>query len=146
MDAAEAQLLLHHAGAPSRHHLLMSRAFVPQWGHRRACCPELLLPLPYQQVEADYAIFVADALNRVFRVDVVLELNNLLRRLRQVGDVGQRDVVGDLLLNGESRTGIIVSPSYRGIDANGADAKQFRSAAGHLLVAQAAPPPTAPAL
>ena len=94
----------------------------------------LALPLPNQQVETDHAIFVADSLERVFTADVVLELDDLLRRTGQVGDVGQGHVVGYLLLHRQARIGIVVRPSDGGIDADRADAEQFLHPIGDGLI------------
>jgi hypothetical protein len=40
---------------------------------------QLFLALANQQIEANNAIFIADTLDGIFGVDVVFELNNLLR-------------------------------------------------------------------
>src|SRR5271169_4926289 len=80
----------------------------------------LLSPLADQQDKADHAILVANTLHAVLGINVVFELDDLLRRLRQVGDVRQGNVVRHLRLDSQPRARVVVSAPYRRIDADGA--------------------------
>src|ERR1035438_531165 len=94
----------------------------------------LLLPLPDQQVETHHAVLVANSLYGVFGIDVVLELNDLLCRLRQISDVRQRHIVRNLLLDGKARAWIVVGSSHRRIDADRTHTKQSRNPITYGLV------------
>src|SRR3954453_9159321 len=63
-----------------------------------------LLPL---YVEADHAILVTHCHDGEIAVDVELRLDDLLRRLRRVGDVGERHLVRNLLLDGDAESAAI---------------------------------------
>src|SRR5579872_5897176 len=73
-------------------------------GSSQSTLKTLFLAPPQLHVEADHAVLVASAYDRKIPVDVVLALDDLLRALRYVGAVGQREVVGELLLDGHLRT------------------------------------------
>src|ERR1035438_9213305 len=63
----------------------------------------LFLAAPNADIETDHAVLIARAHNRNIAVDVILALNNLLRTLRNVGAVGESNVIGELLLDGDLR-------------------------------------------
>src|SRR5215472_4501973 len=91
----------------------------------------LFLAASQFHVEADYPVLVTSTHNRKIAVDIVLGLNNLLRALRYVGAVGQREVVGELLLNRDLRTagrGVGLRRQTLRINLNPADSKQFLQA------------------
>ena len=73
----------------------------------------LLLALPQANVHAHDSILVPDRDNRYVPGDVIFGLNNLLRGLRNIGDVGECQVVGDLLLDGHPSTAGVVLGSTR---------------------------------
>ena len=56
-------------------------------------------------IEADDAVLVARADDRNVAIDIVLSLDDLLRTLRNIGGVGEGEVVGELLLDGNLRAG-----------------------------------------
>lgn len=53
-----------------------------------------------KHIEADYAVLVADGDDGNVTRYVVFALYNLLRRLRDLGAVGERQIAGNLLLEG----------------------------------------------
>src|SRR5579859_660502 len=82
---------------------------------------QLFFALAEVDVKAEDSILVAHRDNRKVAIDVVLHLNYLLRlRLRHIGQVGQRNVVVDLLLNRHSRAGVVFRTSRLRIDLNAA--------------------------
>lgn len=86
----------------------------------------LFLALPDADVEADYTVLIANADDGNIPTDVVFHLDDLLRSLRNVGAVSEREIVGDLLLDGHLRSadGSGLSAKSLGIDLDTADAKQ----------------------
>src|ERR1700675_1414243 len=83
----------------------------------------LFLTLTNFYVKADHAVLISRANDGYVLADVVLALNDLLGRLRHVLAVGQREVVGDLLLDGHLRTagGIGLGAQALGVDLDLAD-------------------------
>src|SRR5713226_1590831 len=61
--------------------------------------PVLLLPLADPDVEADYPVLVTHRHDGNVAREVVRHLDNLLRRLGDVGGVGERQIVFHLLLD-----------------------------------------------
>src|SRR5438552_12057389 len=83
-------------------------------------------------VEADDTVLVAGADHGNVPRKEVLPLNDLLRALRDIGAVGERDVVGELLLDGDLRTaggGVGLGGQALRVDLDAADAKEFLHAA-----------------
>src|SRR5258708_38094246 len=63
----------------------------------------LFLPAADADVEADYAVLIAGANHRNATREKIFALDDLLRTLGNIGAVGERDVVGELLLDGDLR-------------------------------------------
>src|ERR1039458_6312952 len=94
----------------------------------------LFLAAPNADIETDHAVLIARAHNRNIAVDVILALNNLLRTLRNVGAVGESNVFGGLLLDGDLRAprrGIRFGGQALRIDLDPADPEEFLHAAAH---------------
>ena len=88
----------------------------------------LLLPSPHSNIKTDHAVLVAQSDDRHVPGQVVLDLDDLLRGLRDVGCIGERQVVLDLLLNGDGWTclrGRGLSRQALRIDLDAADAEQL---------------------
>lgn len=87
---------------------------------------QLFFAAAYSNVEADYSVLVTDSDHGNIASDVVFHLDNLLRRLRHVGAVGQGQIVGNLLLDRDlrstSRVGFSAQPL--GVDLDPASTKQ----------------------
>ena len=105
----------------------------PDWkAVREASSSQLFLTASHADIETDHAILIARAHNRDIAIDIVFALDDLLRALRHVGAVTERNIVGELLLDGDLR-----SPRGRvgfgrqalGIDLDSADSEQFLHAA-----------------
>ena len=95
---------------------------------------ELLLLAADSNIEADYAVLVAGSDRRNVAREVILALNDLLRALRDIGAVSQRDVIGKLLLNGDlgsSGRGIGFRGQALRIDLDAAGAKQLLDTAAY---------------
>src|SRR6202012_2286748 len=58
-------------------------------------------------VDTERTVVVAQGYDRDVAVHVVLDLNDLLLRRADVGDVGDCDVASDLLLHGDTRGGVL---------------------------------------
>src|SRR5258708_29269021 len=79
-------------------------------------------------VEADYAVLIAGANHRNATREKIFALDDLLRTLGNIGAVGERDVVGELLLDGDLRAArgrIGLGGQALGIDLDPADAEKF---------------------
>lgn len=63
-----------------------------------------------KHIEANHAVLVADGHDGYVTRDVVFALYHLLRRLRDLGAVGERQIAGNLLFEGNCWRG----PSRRG--------------------------------
>jgi hypothetical protein len=89
------------------------------------------------EVEADYAVLIAGADDGKVAIDIVLALDDLLRTLRDIGGVGEGNVVGELLLDGDLRTaggGIGFGSEALRIDFDIAGAEQaLEAAAGSVI-------------
>ena len=84
--------------------------------------------------ETDHAVLVAQSDYRHIPGHVVLDLDDLLRGLCDVGCIGKRQVVLDLLLDGHGRTGLRGRSLGRQplrIDLDAANAKEFLYAVAH---------------
>ena len=55
------------------------------------------------KVKAYYSVLVARANDRKVAIEIVFALDDLLRALRDVGGVGQREVIGEFLFDGDLR-------------------------------------------
>src|SRR5579872_6251671 len=92
----------------------------------------LFLALSNADIKADYAVLIARAHHRNITIHVVFALNDLLRTLRDVGAVGERKVIGELLFDGDlraSRCGIGFRSQPLRIDLDAADSKELLHAA-----------------
>src|SRR6266566_7343357 len=75
----------------------------------RTAMPEssrLSLATPDFHVEADHPVLVSDGHDRHISRDVILRANDLLRGLRNVGSVREREIVFHLLLNSHGWTAL----------------------------------------
>src|ERR1700689_236108 len=87
----------------------------------------LFSAVAHAHVEADYAVLIAVAHDRDVAVDVVFALDDLLRTLRDVGAVAERDVIGELLFDGDLgtfRRGVGFRGQALRIDLDAADAEE----------------------
>src|SRR5579864_8333429 len=96
--------------------------------------PRLFLALPYADIEADHSVLIARAHHGDIAIEIIFALNDLLRTLRDVCAVGQRKIVGELLLDGHlraprGRIGFRGQPL--GIDLDPADPEQLLHAVAH---------------
>src|ERR1019366_308555 len=94
----------------------------------------LFLALSNADIEAHHAVLIARAHHRNIAIDVVFALNDLLRTLRNVGAVSERDIIGELLLDGDLRTprrGIGFRSQPLRIDLDPADSEKLLHAAAH---------------
>lgn len=84
-------------------------------------------------IEADHAILVSRADHRDIAREIVLSPDDLLRTLRDIGAIAEREVVGELLLDGDLRSASgwvgFGGESLR-VDLDAADSKQALHAAG----------------
>src|SRR5260221_13495344 len=85
----------------------------------RACS---LLALADMNVKADDSVLIAHGHHGDIFINVVFQLDHSLRRLREAGDVGESDVVVDLLLDGDPRAGVIFRADELWIDLDAAGA------------------------
>ena len=51
------------------------------------------------KVKADHAVLVARSYDRKVAIEIVLALDDLLRALRDVGGIGEGDVIGEFLFD-----------------------------------------------
>jgi len=63
----------------------------------------LFLPAADADVEADDAVLIACTDDGKVAIEIVLALDDLLRTLRDVGGVGEGDIVGEFLFDGDLR-------------------------------------------
>src|SRR4051812_8541894 len=88
--------------------------------------PLALLPL---YVEAHHSVLVTNCHDGEIAVDVELRLDDLLRRLRGIGDVGERHLIGNLLLDGDAEAAAVRDAEILllavGIDFDAAHAEQL---------------------
>src|ERR1700736_5535698 len=94
----------------------------------------LFLALSHADIEADHAVLIARAHHRNVALDVVLALNNLLRTLRDVGAVSERNIIGELLLNRNLRAprrGVRFGRQALRIDFDPADSEELLHAAAY---------------
>src|SRR6201993_4428288 len=93
----------------------------------------LFFSLADDQVEANHAVLVAGADYRDVLAGVVLALINLLGGLRNILAVGQREVVNNLLLDGDLRApgGVGFGVKALGIDFDFADPQQLLHTIAH---------------
>src|ERR1035438_4357612 len=68
-----------------------------------ARCSASLPPPSYLEVETHDSILVAQSHDRNRSRDVILQLDDLLARNRDIGAVGERNIARDLLLDGDLR-------------------------------------------
>src|ERR1035437_9589896 len=97
----------------------------------------LFLALSNADIEAHHAVLIARAHHRNIAIDVVFALNDLLRTLRNVGAVSERDIIGELLLDGDLRTprrGIGFRSQPLRIDLDPADSEKLLHAAAHSRI------------
>src|SRR5580765_2030501 len=95
---------------------------------QRESRPILFLPSTDAHIEADHTVLVARTQYRYVAVDVVLALNDLLRTLRDIGAVTQRQVVGEFFFDGDLRSttgGICLGARSLWIDLDATDAEQL---------------------
>src|ERR1700749_666299 len=100
--------------------------FMDGFGNRRPAGTILFLALANADIEADHAVLIARAHHRNVAVDVVFALDDLLRTLRNIGAVSERNVVRKLLLDGylrAARRGIGFGGQALGIDFDAADSE-----------------------
>src|SRR5438094_803467 len=91
----------------------------------------LTLALAQAQVNCHHAVLVANADQRNIAVDVDLHLDHLLGRLRQVRDVGESDLIRNLLLHSKARIGIVLGAAGLGIDLDAAHSENPLQPAAH---------------
>src|SRR3984885_10034201 len=107
-----------------------------EWFRRRRSCSLgnlpvriiLFLALSNADVEADHAVLIPRAHHRNVAIDVVFALNDLLRTLRHVRAVSKRNVIGELLLDGDLwalRCGVGFRGQPLWIDLDAADSTQL---------------------
>src|ERR1035438_2557949 len=97
----------------------------------------LFLALSNADVEADHAVLIARAHHRNVAIDVVFALNDLLRTLRYVRAVSKRNVISELLFDGDlwaPRRGVGLRGQPLWIDLDAADSKQLLHATAHRRV------------
>src|SRR5271157_89391 len=101
---------------------------------RSLCHSILFLAAANAYIKADHAVLIARAHRGNIAGEKVLALDDLLRTLRDVGAVGQREIVGKLLLDRDlrpARGGIGLRVQALRIDLDAADSEQFFHAAAH---------------
>jgi hypothetical protein len=89
------------------------------------------------KVEADNTVLVARAYDRKVAIEIVLALDDLLRALRDIGGIGEGDVIGEFLLDGDLwavTDGIGFGDESLGINLDIAGAEQPLEPAGHGTV------------
>src|ERR1700728_1543063 len=94
----------------------------------------LFLWLSNADVEADHTVLISRAHHRNVAIDVVFALNDLLRTLGHVRAVSKRNVIGELLLDGDlwaPRCGVGFRGQPLWIDLDAADSKQLLHATAH---------------
>src|SRR3954465_15405093 len=91
----------------------------------------LSFPLSYTQINGKYAGVVADRDERDVLIDVVFHLDYFLSVLPEIGQIRNREIIGNLLLDRQTRIGIAFgSPQIR-IDFYAANPKQLLYPAAH---------------
>src|ERR1700722_17945136 len=94
----------------------------------------LFLAAADEHIKADHAVLIASADRRNVPREEILSLDALLRTLRDVGAVGQRDVVGKLLLDGDlgtARRGVGFRSQTLRIDLDPAHSENLLQPAAH---------------
>ena len=66
---------------------------------------KLFLAAAHPQVKADHSVLISRADRRNAAIEIIFPLNDLLRTLGNIGGVGERNVVGELLLDRNLRAG-----------------------------------------
>src|SRR5882762_11058800 len=97
----------------------------------------LLEPRLADDVEAERAIFVAQADDGEFTVDCVFDLDDLVLRRGDIRDVGNNEAARNLLLDRNACDGVLLlrgEPGDRRADAEMADAKQALDEIGRAHV------------
>src|SRR5579863_7166712 len=111
-----------------------TRYRAPTPAHRPAALREAFFDF---YVDAEGAVVVAEGDDGDVAVDVVFHLNDLLLGGADVADVGDSEVVGDLLFDGDAGGGVLFGAAggdfcKAGIDAEAGDAEEAFEAATEL--------------